>query len=183
MRAAIREKSLSEDVNSDGPGGVAESQLPSFASLEQQAFLNLWKTYDRLKAFEDELFGRHDLTAQQYNALRLLQAAGPSGLQTLTLASRLISRAPDITRLLDKLEDRKLVRRERLPENRRVVQVAITLVGEALLDALAAEVLACHQRQLGHLSEENLHALVELLRAARSPHDLADSAGSKNQPA
>lgn len=180
MRAATPEKPFSDASNTGS--AVAEAQLPGFASLEQQAFLNLWRTYDRLKAFEDELFGRHDLTGQQYNALRLLQAAGPAGLQTLTLASRLISRAPDITRLLDKLEERKLVRRERRPENRRVVQVAITRVGEALLDALAAEVLACHQRQLGHLSEDSLHALVELLRAARGPHELADGAGSKNSP-
>ncbi|HEY2838761.1 MAG TPA: MarR family winged helix-turn-helix transcriptional regulator [Pirellulales bacterium] len=171
-----------KNVKSDSiaAGAVAESQLPGFASLEQQAFLNLWRTYDRLKALEDELFGRRDLTAQQYNSLRLLQAAGPAGLQTLTLAARLISRAPDITRLLDKLEDRKLVRRDRRPENRRVVQVAIMPAGERLLDALASEVLDCHERQLGHLSEDNLHALVELLRAARLPHEQAGDSSEKS---
>src|ERR1700744_5342836 len=98
----------------------------TFDSTEQEVFLNLWRTYDRLRALEDALFGEHDLTAQQYNALRLLRAEHPAGLQTLTLAGRLISRAPDITRLVDKLAERKLVERHRPADNRRVVQVAIT---------------------------------------------------------
>ncbi len=147
-----------------------------FDSLEQEVFLNLWRTYDRLRALEDELFGRHDLTAQQYNALRLLRAARPDGLRTLDLAARLVSRAPDITRLLDKLEQRGLVARTRPPENRREVWVAITQAGIALLDELAGPVRACHRRQLGHLSAAQLQALAELLRAARGPHE--DPAGS-----
>src|SRR5881396_311462 len=98
---------------------------PKFDSLQQQAYLNLWRTYDRLRMLEDELFGRHDLTAQQYNALRLLRGEHPGVLPTLTLAGRLVSRAPDITRMLDKLEERGLVRRERAAKNRRTVFVAI----------------------------------------------------------
>src|SRR5437660_7906776 len=94
-----------------------------FDSLEQEVFLNLWRTYDRLRALEDELFARFDLTPQQYNVLRLLRAVHPSTLPTLALADRLVSRAPDITRMLDKLEERGLVVRERPPENRRVVRV------------------------------------------------------------
>src|SRR5947207_7057565 len=92
-----------------------------FDSLEQEVFLSLWRTYDRLRALEDELFGRHDLTAQQYNALRLLRGRHPETLPTLTLAARLVSKAPDITRLLDRLDGRGLIKRERLPDNRRVV--------------------------------------------------------------
>src|SRR5688572_11667509 len=92
-----------------------------FDSLEQEVFLNLWRTYDRLRALEDELFGRHDLTPQQYNALRLLAAARPGKLRTLDLAGRLVSRAPDVTRLLDKLERRGLIDRDRPAGNRRVV--------------------------------------------------------------
>ena len=93
-----------------------------FDSPEQEAFLNLWRTYDRLRALEDDLFARYDLTPQQYNALRLLRAEHPGTLQTLALADRLVSRAPDITRLLDKLEIRGLVGRDRLADNRRVVR-------------------------------------------------------------
>ena len=63
-----------------------------FDSPEQEAFLNLWRTYDRLRALEDELFARHELTAQQYNALRLLRGGYPGTLPTLVLAARLVSR-------------------------------------------------------------------------------------------
>jgi DNA-binding MarR family transcriptional regulator len=142
----------------------------SFDCPEQEVYLNLWRTYDRLRALEDERFARHDLTAQQYNALRLLKAH-PEGVPTLTLASRLISRAPDVTRLLDKLEDRGLVRRERRAENRRVVLVFVTPAGMALLKRLAGPVRDCAKRQLGHLSREQQRQLIELLRAARTPHE------------
>src|SRR5437763_14742284 len=94
-----------------------------FDSLEQEVFLNLWRTYGRLRAFEDELFARFDLTPQQYNVLRLLRGQHPATTQTLALAGRLISRAPDITRMLDKLEQRGLIARARDGENRRVVRV------------------------------------------------------------
>ena len=144
-----------------------------FDSPQQEVYLNLWRTYDRLRAFEDELFGRHDLTAQQYNALRLLRAARPGKLPTLALAGRLISRAPDITRLLDKLHDRGLIDRERPADNRRLVNVGITDSGMTLLDAIAAEVRDCHLRQLGHLSDDEMQALVDLLRKARAPHEAA----------
>jgi DNA-binding MarR family transcriptional regulator len=151
-------------------------QRRRFDSAEQEAFLGLWRTYDRLRALEDELFARHGLSAQQYNALRLLEARHPEPLATLAIASRLISRAPDITRLLDRLAERDLVARTRPPENRRVVEVGITPVGLALLRRLQPEVRACHARQLGHLGKADLRALTDLLRAARKPHETDDSA-------
>jgi DNA-binding MarR family transcriptional regulator len=146
-----------------------------FDSLEQEAFLGLWRTYDRLRMFEDELFARHDLTAQQYNALRLLRGKHPEPVPTLALAARLVSRAPDITRMLDRLEERGLVTRDRPPENRRVVQVGLTPAGQALLRALDEEVRACHGRQLGHLRRADLQNLIELLREARRPHEAPES--------
>src|SRR5437764_6287461 len=96
-----------------------EPKVQRFDSPQQEAFLGLWRTYDRLRALEDELFGRYDLTPQQYNALRLLAAAQPDKLRTLDLAGRLVSRAADITRLLDKLEQRGLIDRHRPLDNRR----------------------------------------------------------------
>jgi DNA-binding MarR family transcriptional regulator len=146
-----------------------------YDSPQQEAFLNLWRTYDRLRAHEDELFGRHDLTAQQYNALRLLRAAHPGKLPTLTLGGRLVSRAPDITRLLDRLAERGLIERERPAGNRRTVHVGITESGVALLDGIADDVRGCHANQLGHLSPAELRTLVELLRKARTPHEPEDS--------
>lgn len=146
-----------------------------FDSPLQEAYLHLWRTYDRLKQLEDELFGRFELTAQQYNTLRVLQAAHPERLATLAVAGKLISRAPDITRLLDRLEDRGLVDRERVPEDRRSVRIGITPAGQALLDELDEAVRDCHERQLGHLSPEELQTLNDLLRRARAPHEAPDS--------
>ena len=147
-----------------------------FDSPQQEAFLSLWRTYDRLRMLEDELFVRHELTAQQYNALRLLKAEHPTALPTLVLAGKLVSHAPDITRLVDRLEERGLVARQRMPDNRRVVQVGISEAGLALLKDLEQPVRECHLRQLGHLSPAQLQALVELLRTARQPHEEETSA-------
>lgn len=147
------------------------SQSRRFDSLAQEAFLMLWRTYDRLRILEDELFRRFDITPQQYNVLRLLRGVFPERIPTLTLASRLVSRAPDITRMLDKLAERKFIERERPPDNRRVVEIRITPEGLALLKGLDEEVRACHQAQLGHLSEDQLRQLVELLHQARRPHE------------
>jgi DNA-binding MarR family transcriptional regulator len=146
-----------------------------FDSPQQEVYLNLWRTYDRLRILEDELFGRHDLTAQQYNALRVLRAAHPEAMPTLTLAAKLVSRAPDITRLLDKLKERGLIDRERRAENRRVVRIGITDAGILVLDELAAEVRDCHMRQLSHLRASEMRTLVELLRKARQPHETEES--------
>jgi DNA-binding MarR family transcriptional regulator len=146
-----------------------------FDSLEQEVFLNLWRTYDRLRALEEELFGRFDLTPQQYNALRLLAARRPETIRTLDLGARLVSRAPDITRLLDKLEQRGLIVRERPADNRRVVHIGITEKGLALLRELREPLRECHARQLGHLSQKELRELAALLRDARLPHEDADS--------
>lgn len=150
-----------------------------FDSPQQEAFLNLWRTYDRLRIEEDRLFAAVDLTPQQYNALRLLRGEGDAGLPTLTLAQRLVSRAPDITRLLDKLEERKLIRRHRPPDNRRVVEIRITPEGRALLASLDEPVRRCHARQLGHVRPADLRKLVELLQEARRPHEEPRSAWSE----
>ena len=151
------------------------STLSRFDSLEQEAFLSLWRTYDRLRALEDELFLRYELTPQQYNVLRLLKGVHPEKSQTLALANRLVSRAPDITRMLDKLETRGLIVRERPEDNRRTVRVCITDAGLKLLEEIAGPLRRCHERQLGHMQPEALRQLVGLLRAARAPHEGARS--------
>ena len=156
---------------------ATKKRLPSrhFDSLEQEVYLNLWRTYDRLRILEEELFNRFDLTPQQYNALRLLRGEHPETMPTLALAARLVSRAPDITRLLDKLEQRGLIDRDRRADNRRVVQVGITRAGLKLLKELDNLVRACNARQLGHLAKGDLQRLASLLRAARQPHEDAQS--------
>jgi DNA-binding MarR family transcriptional regulator len=144
---------------------IRDKRPTRFDSPQQEAYLN------RLRMLEDELFARHDLTAQQYNVLRLLRAKGPEPLPTLTLARRLVSRAPDITRMLDKLERHGWIVRQRPAENRRQVLVRITPAGIALLDRLEEPVRECHRRQLGHMSGTDLKRLTQLLRAAREPHE------------
>ena len=155
-----------------------------FDSPQQEAWLNLWRTYDRLKGIEDELFARHDLTAQQYNALRLLRGEHPQPLPTLALAERLVSKAPDITRLLDKLEARALVHRERPAANRRVVHVLITEQGLADLRGLSPSARA--ERIIAHCAHPDYRdALTDYVARARAtrpnaqhtPHLLAEALG------
>jgi DNA-binding MarR family transcriptional regulator len=86
-----------------------------------------------------------------------------------------VSHAPDITRLLDKLQQRGLITRERPADNRRLVQVAITSEGLALLKKLDKPVRKCHEQQLGHLSTDELHQLVNLLETVRRPHEVESS--------
>lgn len=154
----------------------AKPVQPRFDSPQQEAFLNLWRTYDRLRALEDELFGRFELSPQQYNVLRLLRGAHPDLMPTLAIAEKLISRAPDITRIIDKLETRGLIRRERPEYDRRTVLVGITADGLSLLTTIAGPLHDCHVKQIGHLSPDDLARLVELLRIARLPHETDTSA-------
>lgn len=147
----------------------------AFDSPEQEAYLNLWRTYDRLRVLEDKLFGEHDLTAQQYNALRLLEARPNEGMPTLEVARRLVSRAPDITRLINPLVEKGWVTRTRPEGNRRMVRLAITELGQGLLKRLDDPVKACGTAQLGHLSQGDLQELCRLLRLARTPHEDSSS--------
>lgn len=160
-----------QPANFPTPPSPAPPRRLHFDSITQEAYLNLWRTYDQLKAIEESLFEEFGISAQQYNTLRLLQSVHPATMQTLDLRSRLVSRAPDMTRLLDKLQEKGLVERDRRAENRRVIDVRITEAGSALLNQLASRVLACHQSQLGHLSQEQLREFIRLLKLCRLPHE------------
>ncbi len=150
---------------------LQKDQLPKFDSLQQQAFLELWKTYDCLKAEEEMVFGEFDISSQQYNALRLLKVVAPLPLAVSALGQRMITRSPDMTRMLDRLEQKDLIARVRRDDNRRVVEVTITPGGNKLLQQIAKPIRACHQRQFGHLSEDQLMQLIGLLRATRKPEE------------
>ena len=146
-----------------------------FDSIQQEAYLSLWRTYDRLKAIEDRLFSQWQITPQQYNVLRLLEASHPNSIPTLSLSSRLVSRAPDITRMLDKLETSQWIERIRSVEDRRAVLVKITIKGKKLLHEIAQPLSESHVAQLGHMSRKELTQLCHLLRKARQPHEPDDS--------
>ncbi|MEY4568061.1 MAG: hypothetical protein RLY14_3031 [Planctomycetota bacterium] len=156
-------------------GAKRENRLNRFDSSEQEVYLNLWRTYDRLRMLEDALFSSFGINCQQYNVLRLLKASYPNSLPTLNLAGRLVSRAPDITRMLDKLDEKGWIRRIRPEDNRRQVLVQITEEGLTLLKSLSEPLRKCHLQQLGHLSEQQKMQLVDLLKAARAPHESDDS--------
>ncbi len=146
-----------------------------FDSAEQEAYLGLWRTYDRLRELEDALFAGWDITNQQYNVLRLLEAAHPKAISTQDVLKRLVSRAPDATRVLDKLAERLWIRRERSPDDRRAYLLGITAAGLAALAEMDEPLRACHKVQLGHLAPSQLKELAALLQVARTPHEPDDS--------
>jgi len=145
-----------------------------FDSVQQEAYLAIWRTYDRLRAIEEALFSEWNLSAQQYNVLRILESSNPDKIPTLSLTKRLISRAPDITRMLDRLEQNEWIERERSAEDRRTVLVGITTEGLRILKELQRPLAQCHQKQVGHLSAKELKTLCELLSRAREPHESED---------
>jgi DNA-binding MarR family transcriptional regulator len=108
-----------------------------------------------------------DLSANQYNVLRILRGAHDA-LPCGEIASRMITRDPDITRLLDRLEKRGLISRCRETKDRRVVMAKITPEGLKLLSGLDEPVEDAHRKRLGHLGRERLRTLTELLEAARA---------------
>jgi DNA-binding MarR family transcriptional regulator len=133
---------------------------------EEAAFLELLRTTDLLTRGLVPLLKAEDLSANQYNVLRILRGS-PDGLPCGEIASRMITRDPDITRLLDRLERRRLISRCRETKDRRMVMARITPDGLKLLARLDQPIEEAHRRQLGHLGRERLQALTELLHAAR----------------
>lgn len=145
-----------------------------FDSPSQRVFLHLWRTYDLLKAIEDECLAGFGVSAQQYNVLRLLRASHPRAVPTMQLGRNMVSRGPDITRMLDRLSRRKWIERNRPSDNRRRVDVGITAVGLALLEDIDRAIIPMHERQLGHLSDEEKEQLIRLLRIVRRPHESSE---------
>ncbi|MGN6592367.1 MAG: MarR family winged helix-turn-helix transcriptional regulator [Terriglobales bacterium] len=134
-------------------------------AAEEAVFVELWRTLDRLGRGVAELLKPEQLTPTQYNVLRILRGA-PQGLACGEVAGRMVTRDPDITRLLDRMEKSGLIQRERLASDRRTVITRITAAGKNLLNRLDEPVRELHRRQLGHLGEERLQRLRDLLRLA-----------------
>ena len=149
---------------------VASSARPSSkpqACPEETVFVDLLRTVDLLSRAPSELLREHDLSSNQYNVLRILRGT-PDGLPCGEIASRMITRDPDVTRLLDRLEKRGLISRCRETKDRRMVMARIAPDGLKLLARLDGPVEEAHRRQLGHLGKDRLRALAELLDAARA---------------
>lgn len=135
--------------------------------LEELVYLDLLRTYEVLSHRVSEVLKKEGLSPTQYNVLRILRGA-PNGLPCGEIANRMITRDPDITRLLDRLQKRSLISRWRLAEDRRVVLARILPGGLRLLARLDGPVEQVHRQQLGHLGRERLETLAALLEACRS---------------
>jgi DNA-binding MarR family transcriptional regulator len=142
------------------------SKLRLTPSPEEIATLELVRTTDLLSRGLIAVMKTEDLSAPQYNVLRILRGAA-EGLTCGEIGNRMITRDPDITRLLDRLEKRGLISRSRDTADRRVVLTRITNEGLDVLSRLDLPVREVHRRQLGHLGRERLLALTELLRVCR----------------
>ena len=135
-------------------------------SREENAFLDLVRTTELLSRGPERVLKGEDLSSTQYNVLRILRGA-PDGLSCGEIGNRMITRDPDITRLLDRLEKRGLTSRCRETRDRRTVLVRIMPAGLTLLGRLDEPVQEAHRAQLGHLGEKRLKQLSEMLAGCR----------------
>jgi DNA-binding MarR family transcriptional regulator len=143
-----------------------KASLP-VATLEERTFLGLLKLADSLSQECEQLIKIAGLTGTQYNVLRILRGARPEGLACSGISDRMISHDPDMTRLLDRLEKRELITRERQKDDRRVVRTHITDQGIQLLKPMDHPMRELHKKQFRHLSAARLKTLFELLQATQ----------------
>lgn len=144
-------------------------QTRPFSSLEQEAYLSLGRTWAGLEHALSETLKPHGITPTQYNVLRILKGAGEKGLCRSEIMKRMISRVPDATRLLDRMEAAGLIVRARDAEDRRFVTTRITGDGVGVVEAVEEPVLALHRHQLARLGEEDLRHLIRILELVRDP--------------
>jgi DNA-binding MarR family transcriptional regulator len=143
----------------------SDSSCPA-SHLEDYLFVAILKLADTLSQEAEQLIKAAGLTSAQYNVLRILRGAEPDGLLCRGISERMISRDPDITRLLDRMENNKLITRERQKDDRRVIMTRITADGLKLLKKLDRPVHELHKNQFRHMTAARLKELAELLKEA-----------------
>ena len=144
----------------------SKSSRPA-VSLENRIFVALLQTADTLGQEAEQLLKSAGIPNAQYNVLRILRGAEPEGLACRAIGDRMISHDPDITRLLDRMEKRGLITRERQTDDRRVVKTRITPQGLSLLKTLDQPIHDLHKRQFRHISTARLKTLFDLLEEVR----------------
>jgi DNA-binding MarR family transcriptional regulator len=144
-------------------------QTKPFHSIYQEAALSVMKTADLLRRAVARRLDSHDITPQQYNVLRILRGAGPDGLPTLAIGERLVEEAPGMTRLLDRLDAKGLVRRIRCEHDRRQVLCYLAEPGKRLLSAIDPDMRGAEVDFAGSLTPAEAEVLVELLEKIREP--------------
>jgi MarR family transcriptional regulator, organic hydroperoxide resistance regulator len=145
-------------------------QRRPFASAAHEGVVSVMRTADLLRRQMAALVEPFGITVQQFNVLRILRGGGPDGLPTLEVGARMIEETPGVTRLLDRLETKGLVRRQRCPKDRRQHLCWITQEGLDLLASLDDEVLRSSDEALKGLTRDQQSALVRLLDRLRSAH-------------
>src|SRR5438105_8911398 len=135
--------------------------------LPDQTFIALQKAADQLGQQAEQLIKANGLTGAQYNVLRILRGAEPDGLGCSSIGERMISHDPDMTRLLDRMEKRALITRQRQKDDRRVVKTRISPQGLALLKPLDQPMKDLHKQQLRHMASARLKTLCDLLEEIR----------------
>jgi DNA-binding MarR family transcriptional regulator len=145
-------------------------QNKPFRSKSHEAVVGLLRTTDVVRRCLEKAMSPYGITLQQYNVLRILRGAGEQGLPTLSIAERMIEATPGITRLLDRLEAKALVRRERCPHDRRQVLCHLTPAGLDLVDRLDEPVHRGDYDAVAMLTQEDQEALIRLLDAIRAGH-------------
>jgi DNA-binding MarR family transcriptional regulator len=143
-------------------------QTRPFGTVSEEAVVTLVATAARIQEALAEVVAGHGITVQQYNVLRILRGAGAAGLPTLEIASRMIDRSPGITRLLDRLEARRLVRRRRCPSDRRQVLCHSTAEGVRLVDELDAPMAEAARRCIAPLARARTQELIRMLDEVRA---------------
>jgi DNA-binding MarR family transcriptional regulator len=143
-------------------------QKVPFHSASQESAIALLRTADLVRRTLARIVEPKGITLQQYNVLRILRGAGEAGIPTLEIAERMIEQAPGITRLLDRLEAKKLARRKRCPSDRRQVLCWITEEGRELLTALDEPVLRSDESLTSALPRRDLEALIRILAKVRA---------------
>ena len=138
-----------------------------FKSLEEEAILSIARTAALIEHGGAEAFKPYGLTTTQYNVLRILRGAGQEGLCRNEVGERLVTKVPDVTRLLDRMEAAGLIVRERGAQDRRFVATRITEKALKLLEKIDRELPAMHARQLGHVSQKRLRELISILEEVR----------------
>ena len=139
-----------------------------FKSVEEEAILSIARTAAVLEHAGAEALKPFSLTITQYNVLRILRGAGEAGLCRNEVGERLVTKVPDVTRLLDRMETAGLIVRQRGGDDRRFVATRITDKGLRLLEKIDRELPAIHGRHLGHVSQKKLRELISLLEEVRA---------------
>ncbi len=166
-----RKPARTQPASAAPPGSIqaAIQQTRPFRSRSQEALIGLLLTAEAVRwPYEDLLAAREDLTAQQYNVLRILRGAGSQGLPTLAIAERMIERAPGVTRLIDRLEQKGLVERARAAPDRRQVICRLSAAGAEVLRRLDRPIDALDEQVMSYLTADEQAELISLLDKVRN---------------